>query len=146
MRPSTRSAWYPGLNLTAGSPITRNWPCWCKNLPNRRGRSYRPPLPLRGGDVLKINEVTVDTVKSWGRIETDYDDVEIRDVIMPAARERVYEYTGLTKERADEMDSLTMAYIALCVFLYDNRTLNIINDKHNAVIQGFLDAHRVNLL
>lgn len=95
---------------------------------------------------MKINEVTVDTIKSWGRIETDYDDVEIRDVIMPAARERVYEYTGLTKEQADEMDSLTMAYIALCVFLYDNRTLNVINDKHNAVIQGFLDAHRVNLL
>ena len=90
--------------------------------------------------------MTVDTVKSWGRIETDDDDAEIRDVIMPAARERVYEYTGLVKERADEMDSLTMAYIALCVFLYDNRTLNIINDKHNVVIQGFLDAHRVNLL
>lgn len=95
---------------------------------------------------MKMGDVTVDTVKSWGRIETDADDAEIRDVIMPAARERVYEYTGLVKERADEMDSLTMAYIALCVFLYDNRTMNIINDKHNAVIQGFLDAHRVNLL
>lgn len=95
---------------------------------------------------MKIDDVTVDTVKSWGRIETDEDDVEILDVIMPAARGRIYEYTGLPKEKADNMDSLAMAYIALCVFLYDNRTMNILNDKQNAVIQGFLDAHRVNLL
>ena len=35
-----------------------------------------------------MDKVTLDTVKSWGRIETDEDDVVIQDLIMPAARER----------------------------------------------------------
>ena len=39
-----------------------------------------------------------------------------------------------------------MAYAALCVFLYDNRSLDSLSDKQNAVVQGFLDAHRVNLM
>lgn len=95
---------------------------------------------------MTINEVTLDTVKSWGRIETDEDDRVIGDLIMPAARERIYAYTGLPPYEADNLDSLGVAYAALCVFLYDNRSLDILSDKQNAVVQGFLDAHRVNLL
>ncbi len=95
---------------------------------------------------MTIDQVDVDTVKSWGRIETNEDDEIIRSLIMPAARTRLYEYTGLPPEDADTMDSLGMAYVALCVFLYDNRTMDILNDKQNAVIQAFMDAHCVNLL
>ena len=95
---------------------------------------------------MTIDKVTLDTVKSWGRIETDEDDVVIQDLIMPAARERICAYTGLPPDEADSLDSLGMAYVALCVFLYDNRSLDILSDKQNAVVQGFLDAHRVNLM
>lgn len=95
---------------------------------------------------MTINKVTVDVVKSWGRIETDEDDTVIQSLIMPAARERIYEYTGLAPDEADSLDSLGVAYVALCVFLYDNRSLDILSDKQNAVVRGFLDAHRVNLM
>lgn len=95
---------------------------------------------------MTIGNVTLDTIKSWGRIETDEDDTVIQSLIMPAARARIYEYTGLEPDDADSLDSLGMAYVALCVFLYDNRSLDILSDKQNAVVQGFLDAHRVNLM
>lgn len=95
---------------------------------------------------MTIDKVTLDIVKSWGRIETDEDDTVIQSLIMPAARERIYEYTGLTPDEAGGLDSLGVVYVALCVFLYDNRSLDILSDKQNAVIQGFLDAHRVNLM
>ena len=95
---------------------------------------------------MTMGSVTLDTVKNWGRNETDEDDRVIEGLIMPAARARIYEYTGLEPEEADGLEGLGLAYTALCVFLYDNRSLDILSDKQNAVIQGFLDAHRVNLL
>ena len=95
---------------------------------------------------MKVSEVTLYDVKRWGRIEIEDDDFDIEGLIMPAAKERLCEYTGLTEAELDKSESLAIGYVALCVFLYDNRTLNIVNDKQNEVIQSFLDAHRVNLL
>ncbi len=95
---------------------------------------------------MYVSEVTVDTVKSWGRIEIDEDDSFIDAMILPAAKARICEYTGLSMEELDSSESLAMALVALCVFLYDNRSMNITNDKQNEVIHSFLDAHRVNLL
>lgn len=95
---------------------------------------------------MKISEVKVDLIKQYAVIEIDEDDTLIRDVLMPSAKAYVLDYTGLTAEDADLKESLTVAYIALCAFLYDNRSLSIVNDKQNAVIQSFLDAHCMNLL
>lgn len=95
---------------------------------------------------MKISSVTCTDIKSWGHIEIDDDDNDIEFIIMPSAKARLCDYTGLTEAELDERESLTMAYLALCVFLYDNRSLSIVNDKQNAVIESFLDAHRMNLL
>lgn len=95
---------------------------------------------------MKISEVTVDLIKQYAVIEIDEDDALIRDVLMPSAKAYVLDYTGLIEEEADLKESLTVAYIALCAFLYDNRSLSIVNEKQNAVIQSFLDAHCMNLL
>ena len=93
---------------------------------------------------MKISEVTVDIIKQYGVIDNEDDDNLIETVFMPSAKAHIADYTGLNIEGIEE--SLTMAYIALCVFLYDNRSMNIINDKQNAVIQSFLDSHCVNLV
>lgn len=95
---------------------------------------------------MKISEVTVGIIKQYGVIDNDDDDSLIETVLMPSAKAHISDYTGLSAENIDQKESLTMAYIALCVFLYDNRSMNIINDKQNAVIQSFLDAHCVNLV
>ncbi len=95
---------------------------------------------------MTINEVTVEQVKQYAIIDHSEDDAMIHDILMPAAKAHITEYTGLTGEDLDKHESLTLAYIALCAFLYDNRSMNILNEKQNAVVQSFLDAHRINLL
>lgn len=95
---------------------------------------------------MTINQVDLATVKSWGVIELDEDDALIENIIMPAALSRVLNYTGLTLEECGEREDITMAYLALCVFLYENRSMNVLNDRQNAVIASFLDSHSVNLL
>lgn len=95
---------------------------------------------------MKASEVTAEVVKSWGRIEEDDDDTDIERLIIPAAIDGICSYTGLTLQELDKHEEIGLALVALCVFLYDNRTMNILNDKDNKVISSFLDSHRVNLL
>ena len=95
---------------------------------------------------MKVSEVTIDIIKQYGVIDNDDDDNLIETVFMPSAKAHISDYTGLSAEEIDQKESLTMAYITLCVFLYDNRSMNIINDKQNAVVQSFLDSHCVNLI
>lgn len=95
---------------------------------------------------MTVSDVTSQVIMNWGHIETQEDADIIQDLIMPTAKARLCDYTGLTEAELDEHESITMGYVALCVFLYDNRTMNILNDKQNLVIQSFLDAHRVNFL
>lgn len=95
---------------------------------------------------MTIDDVTVEQIKQYAIIDHNEDDGLIRDILMPAAKAHIMEYTGLTEDDLDKYESLTLAYIALCSFLYDNRSMNILNEKQNAVVQSFLDAHRINLL
>lgn len=95
---------------------------------------------------MKISEVTVSIIKQYALIENDDDDTLIESVFMPSAKAHICDYTGLTVDALDDHESLTIAYIALCAFLYDNRSMSITNEKQNAVIQSFLDSHCVNLV
>ena len=95
---------------------------------------------------MTVSEVTLDLIKQYAVIDTDEDDELIKNLFMPSAKAHIMDYTGLDADEIDEKESLTTAYIALCAFLYDNRSMNIINDKQNTVIQSFLDSHSINLL
>lgn len=95
---------------------------------------------------MKISEVTVSIIKQYAVIEIDDDDTLIQTVFMPSAKAHIRDYTGLTDTELDEKQSLTVAYIAMCAFLYDNRSMSVINDKQNAVIRSFMDSHCKNLL
>lgn len=95
---------------------------------------------------MKIRDVTVDLIKQYAVVDNEDDDSLIREVFMPSAKAHIIDYTGLSADQIDEKESLTVVYIALCAFLYDNRSMNILNDKQNAVIRSFLDSHCVNLV
>ncbi len=90
---------------------------------------------------MHISEVTPQTVKCYAAVETDEDDTLLSDVLMPAAKAHIRSYTGLTDDELEKREELTVAYLALCAFLYDNRSMSITNDKQNSVIRSFLDAH-----
>ena len=56
-------------------------------------------------------------------------------------------YTGQKEEELDKHAELTIAYLALCSFLYDNRSLGAVTDqKQNELVASFLDGYNLNLM
>ena len=95
---------------------------------------------------MTIDSVSVDTVKEFGIIDHDDDDEIIEKLIMPAATTRVLNYTGMSEEEILLRDDIALAFVALCVFMYENRSFGIQTDKENRVIADILDGHRQNLV
>ena len=96
---------------------------------------------------MRISDVTKDMALLWARSDEPEADCELMgSVIMPAALRHLIEYTGQELYQLNEKPDLAVAYLALCAFMYDNRSMNISTDKENRVIQSFLDRYQVNLV
>ena len=93
---------------------------------------------------MQLSRIPIEVVKMYARV--DHDDVLLQDVILPAARAHVLEYTGLTAEAADEMPQLAVACLALCVHMYDHRDMITDKPQLNQVIESILGSNSVNLL
>lgn len=93
---------------------------------------------------MQMSQIPIEVVKMYARV--DDDDVLLQDVILPAARAHVLEYTGLTEEEADDMPQLTVACLALCVHMYDHRDMITDKPQLNQVIESILGSNSVNLL
>lgn len=93
---------------------------------------------------MQLSKIPVEVVKMYARV--DDDDVLLQDVIMPAARAHVLEYTGLTEEAADKMPQLAIAFLALCVHMYDHRDMITDKPQLNRVAESILGSNAVNLL
>lgn len=93
---------------------------------------------------MQLSRIPIEVVKMYARVDTD--DVLLQDVILPAARAHVLEYTGLTVEAADEMPQLAVACLALCTHMYDHRDMITDKPQLNQVIESILGSNSVNLL
>lgn len=97
---------------------------------------------------MKLSDLTVGVCAKY--IGVDVSDVEglslIESVFLPAAKGRVEAYTGQTLAQLEPYEEVTVAVLALCSFLYDNRSMTSDTDKQNEVVAGFLDAYRANLI
>lgn len=93
---------------------------------------------------MQLSKIPVEVVKMYARV--DDDDVLLQDVIMPAARAHVLEYTGLTAEAADKMPQLAVAFLALCVHMYDHRDMSSDRSQMNRVVESILGSNAVNLM
>lgn len=97
---------------------------------------------------MQLSTIPVEVVKLYARVD-DGDPAEtmlLQDVIMPAAMAHVLEYTGLTLEAADKMPQLCIAFLALCVHMYDHRDAEADKAQLNKVFEGILGSNAVNLL
>lgn len=99
---------------------------------------------------MMIPEVQVDTVAGYCRIDLPLDDTDknvLENIIMPAAKAHMVTYTGQKEEELDKHAELTVVYLALCSFLYDNRSLGAVTDqKQNDLVASFLDGYNLNLM
>lgn len=94
---------------------------------------------------MKISEVTTEELKEYAHVYHNDDD-KLFSSILIACKSYIKGYTGLTVERMDEKEDLTIALFVLSNELYDNRTFTVENDKVNIVIKSILDMHSINLL
>ena len=94
---------------------------------------------------MKISEINVALVKEY--IRDEYTEGNVLDlIIMPAAKNFISGYTGLTAEEMDGIEDLSIAFLALCTEMYDNRTYTVDESKLNPTVKTILDMHSVNLL
>lgn len=103
---------------------------------------------------MKIPELTNDNITAYLKLD-DYEDLEKQDkqmidIIKEAAFSYILDETGLTTEEVESKDDLTIAYLALCQDMYDNRVTGFDSSTKNMVLNHTVDSilsrHRVNLV
>ena len=76
-----------------------------------------------------VSTLTLADVKAALRIDYDYDDDRIRNVVMPAALGRLATLTNRDAVEMDQCGELTAAYLMLCEDFYDG------TDSHKQAIE-----------
>jgi uncharacterized phage protein (predicted DNA packaging) len=95
---------------------------------------------------MKVSNITIEDLKNYLVVSHAEDDGLI-STILTASKAFVSSYTGLSAERLDSSEDLSMAVLILSAEMYDNRAYNIdATTKINPVISALLDLHSVNLL
>ena len=94
---------------------------------------------------MKPSEITPNEVIKYARMD-DMDADLSPEALLAAAKAFVKSYTGLTDEELDKHEEISIAILALCTDMYDNRQSTVENDKVNRVVETILGLHSVNLL
>ena len=95
---------------------------------------------------MKISELTADDILLYIKVEKDEQSVKEITLIMPAAKSHICSYSGLKAEELDKHEDITIAYLALCQHMYDNRTFAVDCKEANRVVESILGLHDVNLV
>lgn len=95
---------------------------------------------------MKLSQATLSDIKDLCGISDDDGDRLIELYCMPAARDFIIGYTGLSAEKVDEHEDLTTAYIVLINEMYTTREYTVNKDKINPTVKTTLDMHAVNYL
>ncbi|MCI7499011.1 MAG: head-tail connector protein [Oscillospiraceae bacterium] len=94
---------------------------------------------------MKVSEIPLESVKQSLRIDYDYDN-EILLEIMDNAKGYLVSQTGLTAEEIDAIPEMVYAFKCLCGSMYNNREMSVENIKPNPTAEGIIAMHRRNYL
>lgn len=96
---------------------------------------------------MKINEISVKSVKDYCGISDSDSDELIEKILMPSAKAYIIGYTGLTETEINQHDDLSTAFMVLINDMYTQRdyTLNI-NRQVNPAVKNILRMYAVNYL
>ncbi len=89
---------------------------------------------------MKLSEVTLESVKRALRIDSDYDDERISEII-PMAKSRLAALTNRTEEELDELPETVQAFYLICEDYYDGTSDH---DKSIAAICHSVQYNMVN--
>lgn len=93
---------------------------------------------------MKAGELTGQDVLAFLRLD-EGEDIS-PDALLAAAKSFVRGYTGLSDEEMDEHEDITLAILALCADLYENRTVSGETSQANRVVEAILGMYRKNLI
>ena len=94
---------------------------------------------------MKVSEITDNDVIKYARMDTSGEDIS-PEALLSAAKSYVKSYAGLTDEQMDEHEEISIAVLALCSDMYDNRQMRTENDKINRVVESIVGMHSRNIL
>lgn len=96
---------------------------------------------------MKVSEITEQDVIDLARIDVDATDKGlIARLFLPAAKEHIKGYCGLTEEEMDKYQDLPIAVCALCAHMYDNRSIAVDSEKENRVVREIIEKYSQNLI
>lgn len=94
---------------------------------------------------MKPSEITAETVIRYARIEEGASDVE-PELLLSAAKAFAAGYTGLDETGMDAYEDISIAILALCSDMYDNRQTTVDRANLNRTVQAILDLHVLNFV
>ncbi len=96
---------------------------------------------------MKMSELTADIVKDYCGISDDDSDNIIEKVLLPAAREYIKGYTGLTAEQCDEHEDISLACMVLVNDMFTQRDYTIsMHRQISPTVKTILGMYAVNYL
>ena len=98
---------------------------------------------------MRISDITTAKVADYLRL--DFEDYDILEPVMAAAKAYIKDETALSDEELDEHEDLAVAYLVLCQDMYDNRAYTDTDSGNsgphaNLVVDSILGHHRSNLV
>lgn len=96
---------------------------------------------------MKINEVTLDYLKEYLKVDGNEEDT-ILTSMLEASKTYVKDYTGLSEENLNAIDSLTIAMLTICSDMYENRIYTFTSKtvQPNMIAKSIMDMYSRNLL
>ena len=96
---------------------------------------------------MNVRSLNKETIMSFGRIDDDAPDVNLLEsMFLPAAEEYMMQHTGMTEDDMDMHPDVAVAVCALCVQMYDNRSVTVDADELNQVVVDIINRYSVNLI
>lgn len=98
---------------------------------------------------MKVSEITQDVILNHLREDAnnlEYEDMILLDAMEKASIEFCKSQTGLTQDKLDEHEDLTIAVLTLISDMWDNRSMTIQKSNINIVVDAILGMHRMNLV
>lgn len=90
---------------------------------------------------MKMSDIPLDVVKNHMNVYFDEDDYLIEYIIMPGAISHVLSHCKRTEENLEKYPDVNLAYLNLCAYLYDNRSVEVSSTEINYILNQTLGMH-----